>query len=73
MPFGYWVVRVFKGEDVRKTGSGNIGATNVWRTYGRRTDPGVLLDTAKGFVPALDGIAARRRAHAACWRAAPRC
>lgn len=54
VPFGYWVVRVFRGEDVRQLGSGNIGATNVWRTYGPRYGlPVALLDTAKGFVPAL--------------------
>ena len=35
MPFGYWVVLLVKGEDIRKVGSGNIGASNVWRTYGR--------------------------------------
>ena len=56
MPFGYWVVRLFKGEDVRRAGSGNIGATNVWRTYGKSYGiPIVLLDVAKGFVPALVG------------------
>ena len=56
MPFGYWVVRLVKGEDIRKVGSGNIGATNVWRTYGRWLGiPIVLLDVAKGFVPALLG------------------
>jgi glycerol-3-phosphate acyltransferase PlsY len=56
MPFGYWVVRLFHGEDVRQTGSGNIGATNVWRTYGKRYGiPIVVLDIAKGFVPALVG------------------
>ena len=56
MPFGYWVVLLFRGEDVRKVGSGNIGATNVWRTYGRSYGiPIVLLDVAKGFVPALVG------------------
>src|SRR5581483_6151517 len=54
MPFGYWLVRVAKGVDIRSVGSGNIGATNVWRTYGRRYGvPVVLLDVAKGFVPAL--------------------
>ena len=56
MPFGYWVVLLVKGEDIRKVGSGNIGATNVWRTYGRWLGiPIVLLDVAKGFVPALVG------------------
>jgi acyl phosphate:glycerol-3-phosphate acyltransferase len=56
MPFGYWVVLLVKGEDIRAVGSGNIGATNVWRTYGRRLGiPIVLLDVAKGFVPALVG------------------
>jgi len=54
MPWGYWLVRIFRGEDIRTQGSGNIGATNVWRLYGRRLGvPAVLLDTAKGFVPAL--------------------
>jgi glycerol-3-phosphate acyltransferase PlsY len=54
MPWGYWLVRVFRGEDVRTKGSGNIGATNVWRVYGRSLGlPAVLLDTAKGFAPAL--------------------
>jgi glycerol-3-phosphate acyltransferase PlsY len=56
MPFGYWLVRLLRGEDVRERGSGNIGATNVWRTYGRRYGiPVMLLDVAKGFVPALVG------------------
>jgi acyl phosphate:glycerol-3-phosphate acyltransferase len=56
MPFGYWLVRLFKGEDIRKVGSGNIGATNVWRTYGKAYGiPIVVLDVAKGFVPALVG------------------
>ena len=32
IPFGYLLVRVFRGQDVRRIGSGNIGATNVSRT-----------------------------------------
>jgi acyl phosphate:glycerol-3-phosphate acyltransferase len=56
-PWGYWVVRLVRHEDIRKVGSGNIGATNVWRTYGRALGiPVVLLDTLKGFVPALLGM-----------------
>jgi glycerol-3-phosphate acyltransferase PlsY len=54
LPFGYWVVRVARGKDIRRFGSGNIGATNVWRVYGRRYGlPVAALDVAKGFVPAL--------------------
>jgi glycerol-3-phosphate acyltransferase PlsY len=57
MPFGYWAVRLFRGEDIRAKGSGNIGASNVWRVYGWKLGlPIVLLDVAKGFVPALVGI-----------------
>ena len=57
MPFGYWLVRLLRGEDVRQRGSGNIGATNVWRVYGRGYGvPVMLLDVAKGFVPALVGV-----------------
>jgi acyl phosphate:glycerol-3-phosphate acyltransferase len=56
MPWGYWLVRLVKHEDIRRHGSGNIGGTNVWRVYGWRLGlPVVLLDTAKGFVPALVG------------------
>ena len=56
MPFGYWLVRLLKGEDIRTVGSGNIGATNVWRTYGKAYGiPIVVLDVAKGFIPALVG------------------
>ena len=57
IPFGVVVVSVFRHEDIRKQGSGNIGASNVWRLYGRRLGvPVALLDVAKGFVPALIGL-----------------
>jgi glycerol-3-phosphate acyltransferase PlsY len=56
-PWGYWLVRLVKHEDIRRVGSGNIGATNVWRTYGRWLGvPVVLLDVLKGFAPALLGM-----------------
>ena len=58
-PWGYWLVRIFRGEDIRESGSGNIGATNVWRTYGPTLGvPVVLLDVLKGFVPAFIGVVA---------------
>jgi glycerol-3-phosphate acyltransferase PlsY len=54
MPWGYWLVRLIRRDDIRGHGSGNIGGTNVWRVYGWRLGlPVVLLDTAKGFAPAL--------------------
>lgn len=54
MPWGYWLVRLVKRDDIRRHGSGNVGGTNVWRVYGWRLGlPVVVLDTAKGFAPAL--------------------
>jgi glycerol-3-phosphate acyltransferase PlsY len=51
IPFGLFIVRLMTGNDVRESGSGNIGATNVLRTTGRAA--GVLtlvLDIAKAFL-----------------------
>jgi glycerol-3-phosphate acyltransferase PlsY len=54
MPWGYWLVRAVEHDDIRRHGSGNIGGTNVWRVYGWRLGlPVVVLDTLKGFAPAL--------------------
>lgn len=51
IPFGYLLVRVFRGEDVRQTGSGNIGATNVARTGSKGLAMATLvLDALKGYV-----------------------
>jgi glycerol-3-phosphate acyltransferase PlsY len=56
-PWGYWLVRLVKHEDIRRVGSGNIGATNVWRTYGLGLGLAVVvLDILKGFIPALLGM-----------------
>ena len=53
IPFGFLLLRIFRGEDVRTSGSGNIGATNVARrspTLGIAT---LLLDAAKGLAAVL--------------------
>ncbi len=51
VPFGYLFGRLVKGVDIRKHGSGNIGATNVFRVVGRQWGIIVLiLDFAKGFL-----------------------
>ncbi len=50
IPFGFLLVRLKSGKDVRKEGSGNIGATNVLRTTGRALGVlTLLLDIAKGY------------------------
>ncbi|MBZ0170259.1 glycerol-3-phosphate acyltransferase [Candidatus Methylomirabilis lanthanidiphila] len=52
IPFGLLVARVTTGVDVRKTGSGNIGATNVLRVAGSRAGAVTLaLDALKGWAP----------------------
>jgi glycerol-3-phosphate acyltransferase PlsY len=50
IPFSYLVVRLMTGEDIRRHGSRNVGATNVARSFGKA--PGVIalfLDGAKGY------------------------
>src|SRR5271170_6150582 len=49
IPFGYLLVLVFTGEDVRGGGSGNIGATNVARKSLALGIATLFLDAAKGF------------------------
>jgi acyl phosphate:glycerol-3-phosphate acyltransferase len=66
IPFGYLLVRFTKGSDIRASGSGNIGATNVMRTTGRGLGVATLgLDIAKGFLAVW--IAARLTDEAPLW------
>jgi glycerol-3-phosphate acyltransferase PlsY len=57
MPWGYWLPLALRRVDVRTLGSGNAGATNVWRTLGFKMGLAVaLLDIAKGAVAAVLGL-----------------
>ncbi len=54
IPFGYLLVRIFRKEDIRATGSGNIGATNVARSGAKGLGIlTLLLDLAKGYIAVL--------------------
>ena len=54
IPTSYLVVRLLRGEDLRRQGSGNLGATNLYRVLGwRYAVPVALFDMAKGAVPVL--------------------
>ena len=53
IPFGFLIGKI-KGIDIRQHGSGNIGATNVFRTLGKQSGIScLLLDFTKGLVPVL--------------------
>lgn len=54
IPFAYLAGRMARGIDLRDHGSGNLGATNVYRLLGAKTAIAVLLlDTAKGAIPVV--------------------
>ncbi len=53
IPFGLILVRMFRGEDVRASGSGNIGATNVARTSPVLGVATLVLDAAKGLAAVI--------------------
>lgn len=54
IPTGYIIVKLFKGEDIRKIGSGSTGATNVKRVMGKKWFFIVmLLDAFKGALPVI--------------------
>jgi acyl phosphate:glycerol-3-phosphate acyltransferase len=50
IPFGYLLVRIFYRKDIRETGSGNIGATNVSRTSPALGVTTLVLDALKGAI-----------------------
>ena len=49
IPFGYILMLIFRGQDVRKTGSGNIGATNVARSSAMLGALTLMFDAVKGL------------------------
>jgi glycerol-3-phosphate acyltransferase PlsY len=54
IPFGLILVRIFRKQDIRQQGSGNIGATNVIRSGGKGLGAATfLLDAAKGYLAVL--------------------
>lgn len=56
IPFGLFIAKA-KGIDIRQHGSGNIGATNVFRVVGKKHGLScLLLDALKGFVPVVIAI-----------------
>jgi glycerol-3-phosphate acyltransferase PlsY len=63
IPFGYILMRVFRGEDVRAIGSGNIGATNVARKAPGLGVTTLVLDAGKGFVAVTIAMALMNRFH----------
>src|ERR1700724_949378 len=66
IPFGLLFAKLFGGGDVRKSGSGNIGATNVARVAGPVAAILTLLfDVAKGAAPVW--LAARISNESATW------
>jgi len=61
VPFGYLLVRIFRGEDVRQSGSGNIGATNVSRKSPALGFLTLLLDALKGSAAVVVALALSRQ------------
>ena len=65
LPIGLLVGRMVKGIDVRDYGSGNIGASNVWRIMGPLWGTAVFLfDFCKGYLPT---VVAEGASHVPAW------
>ena len=54
IPTSYLLSRLFAGIDLRQHGSGNLGATNLYRVLGwKYAIPAAVVDIAKGFLPVV--------------------
>jgi glycerol-3-phosphate acyltransferase PlsY len=68
IPFAYLAGRITRGIDLREHGSGNLGATNVYRTLGWKTAAIVFLcDVLKGALPVLFVLRFTAGAHLYLW------
>ncbi len=71
IPFGYLLVKIFRGQDIRLSGSGNIGATNVARSGARGLGAvTLLLDVGKGLLAVGLAWLLARSAYNVCANAA---
>jgi glycerol-3-phosphate acyltransferase PlsY len=74
IPTSYLAARIFRGIDLREHGSGNLGATNLYRTLGwKYAVPVGLFDIAKGAIPVVflaPQVSASQRVAVACGIAA---
>ena len=62
LAWGLWLARIVTGKDIRRVGSANTGAANVWRVAGFKTAFAVaMLDIGKGSLAAGLGLAAGGR------------
>ncbi|MGB8888470.1 MAG: glycerol-3-phosphate 1-O-acyltransferase PlsY [Candidatus Korobacteraceae bacterium] len=73
IPFGLVLVRVFRGTDIRQTGSGNIGTANVARLAPALGVWTLILDSAKGYVAVVIAriIAVHTLSPGSEWRIVP--
>lgn len=68
IPFGYLLVRTFRGQDIRLSGSGNIGATNVARSGAKGLGAATLmLDILKGLLAVGFAWRLAHSSYNVCW------
>jgi len=67
IPFSYLAARLVSGKDIRREGSGNVGATNVFRVAGRSA--GIAAAAGDVFKSLLPVLAARLAGGSPLWQA----